>query len=201
MTVIIDYNLGNVGSIQSMLQKIGVESIITSNPTEILKAERIILPGVGSFDNGMNNLKKMQLISVLNEAVLLKKTPILGICLGMQLMAASSEEGEEKGLSWIPVKIKNFKSIEKYSGTIPVMGWNYVQPIRNNKLLNLENNRFYFVHAFHCETNNFQILEATINNYSYCAAFQKDNIYGVQFHPEKSHKFGLDLLNNFCKLM
>ena len=198
MIAIVDYNLGNVGSIYNMLKKIGKDAIITSNPQEIKAASKIILPGVGSFDNGMENLKKFNLVDILNETVLEQKKPILGICLGMQLMTLKSEEGVEEGLSWLPLKIKHFKNVEGFTGTIPIMGWNYVMPSKTNRLLENHDSRFYFVHAYHCETNEFQIIEAKINGYKYCAAIQKDNIFGVQFHPEKSHKFGLDLLTSFC---
>jgi glutamine amidotransferase len=200
MIAIIDYNLGNVGSIQNMLNKIGVENIITNCPEKIKNAKKLILPGVGSFDTGMQNLHELGLVKVLQEAVDIDKKPILGICLGMQLMTIGSEEGIEQGLNWLPLKIINFKNIKNYEGNIPLMGWNYVTPTKENKLLNKNNYRFYFVHSYHCQTNEFQILSAQINDYEYCAAFQKGNIYGVQFHPEKSHKFGLDLLVNFCNL-
>ncbi len=183
-----------------MLNKIGVENIITSNPEVIKNADKIILPGVGSFDIGMQNLQKLNLINVLHEAVVIDKKPILGICLGMQLMTLSSEEGVENGLKWLPIKVIHFKKAPNYKGTVPVMGWNYVQSTKTNKLLDSSDSRFYFVHSYHCQSNDFQILSAQIDDYEYCAAFQKENIFGVQFHPEKSHKFGLDLLVNFCNL-
>ena len=200
MIAIIDYNTGNIGSIQNMLKKIGVQFIVTNDPEEIKRANKLILPGVGSFDNGINNLRNLNLISILNKEVIQNKKPILGICLGMQLMTQGSEEGEEKGLGWIPVNIISFKNIENYKGTIPLMGWNYVNVINPNKLLNHNKSRFYFVHSFHCKRNSFEILTSEINGYDYCTAFQDNNIYGVQFHPEKSHLFGLELLTNFCNL-
>lgn len=200
MIAIVDYNLGNVGSIVNMVKSITKDVKITSNIEEILNASKIILPGVGSFDNGMQNLKKLDLIEVLNEAVLIKKIPILGICLGMQLMTKSSEEGIEEGFGWLPIDVVNFKSVNNYSGTIPVMGWNYVKPTKTNELIEKDGNRFYFVHSFHCRQNEFQIVSSEIDGYEYCAAFQKKNVFGVQFHPEKSHKFGIKLLEKFCNL-
>ena len=200
MIVIVDYKLGNLGSIKNMLDKIGVKSKISSNRKDIISAKKIILPGVGSFDNGMKNLEKLNLIEILNKVVIENKTPVLGICLGMQLMGLSSEEGSMNGLSWINLRVKSFKSIKNFTGTIPLMGWNYVACSKSNSILEKDNRRFYFVHEFHFEKNNFQIIEANIHNYSYCAGFQKGNIFGVQFHPEKSHIFGMDLLKNFSEL-
>lgn len=199
MVTIIDYNLGNVGSIYNMLNKIGEQCIVSSDPNVILKSDKLILPGVGSFDNGINNLRIKNLIDPLNEFVIVKKKSILGICLGMQLMSLSSEEGYEKGLSWLPLSVKGFKKQTDYNGTIPIMGWNYVSPVRNNYLLNRNENRFYFVHSYFFETNEYEILRSSVNGFNYCAAFQYNNIFGVQFHPEKSHKYGIELLQNFCK--
>lgn len=199
MIVIIDYNLGNLGSIVNMLQTIGLKCKISSCHHEIESAQKLILPGVGSFDTGIKNLKQNKLINILNREVILNKKPILGICLGMQLMTSSSEEGSLEGLSWLNLKTKSFESVKEFSGSLPLMGWNYVKTTKQNTLIEKKSkNRFYFVHSYHLAANKFQIMEAEINNYKYCAAFQKDNIFGVQFHPEKSHKFGMELLKKFC---
>ncbi len=200
MIAIIDYNCGNLGSIHNMLNKIGIENIITNDSNIIREATKIILPGVGSFDTGISNLKKLNLIDVLNEEILVKKKPVLGICLGMQLMCTASEEGTENGLSWIPQVIRDFRKNDEFIGTIPVMGWNYVETTKKNDILNDDESRFYFVHRFYCEKNEFEIIQSNVNNFIYCAAFNRDNIYGVQFHPEKSHKFGVKILSNFCNL-
>jgi glutamine amidotransferase len=200
MIVIIDYNCGNVGSISNMLKKIGAECEVSSNHDKILNADKLILPGVGSFDNGMNNLKSKNLIDSLNEFALIRKKPVLGICLGMQLMSISSEEGVEKGLSWIEEPVVGFKNQIDFTGTIPVMGWNYVDVARENFLQNEDNKRYYFVHSYFYNRNRYSILNARINEFEYCAAFQKENIFGVQFHPEKSHKFGMELLQKFCSI-
>jgi len=198
MIVIIDYDMGNVGSIKNMLKYLGYESLITSDLDEIEKAEKLILPGVGAFDNGMKNLEPM--IEVLNNKVLDNKTPILGICLGMQLMTKKSEEGKLSGLKWIDAETKKLKIKENLK--IPHMGWNLVD-IQNKKTLfkNMyENARFYFVHSYYveCKDKN-DILALTSHSNKFVSSFQKKNVYGTQFHPEKSHKFGMRLLKNFVE--
>lgn len=201
MIVIIDYNLGNLGSIKNMLNKIGVESKISSKFEDIITAKKLILPGVGSFDNGMSNLRRLNLIEPLNKAVIINKVPILGICLGMQLMGQSSDEGDLKGLEWIELKVKSFETNQVYKGTIPLMGWNYVSIYRQNQILKNDASRFYFVHKYYFDQNKYQIITSKVNGVSYCAGFQKENVFGVQFHPEKSHKFGMELLKDFSLLL
>lgn len=200
MIVIVDYKLGNLGSIKNMLNKIGVESKISSKPEDVITAKKLILPGVGAFDNGIINLRKLNLIEALNLAVTINKTPILGICLGMQLMAQASDEGVLNGLSWIDLNVKKLEKAKTYRGTIPLMGWNYVTISNENKILKNNNSRFYFVHKYYFEQNKYQIISSVANGISYCAAFQKENIFGVQFHPEKSHVFGMQLLKEFSSL-
>ena len=202
MIQIIDYGLGNTGSIFNMLKKIGIESEIVDNPLKLNDGSKYILPGVGSFDNGMKLLKDNNWIEKLNELIILKKNPILGICLGMQLMTKSSEEGIIPGLSWIDADVKKF-SFKDNNLKIPHMGWNNINPIKNNKLFYKLNNqsRFYHVHSYYVLLNDSSI-EIALTNYSkeFTSSFQKDNIFGVQFHPEKSHKYGMQLLNNFSKI-
>lgn len=200
MIVIVDYKLGNLGSIKNMLNKIGVESKISSKYEDVISAKKIILPGVGSFDNGINNLSKLNLIEALNQAVIINKVPILGICLGMQLMGKNSDEGELNGLAWVDLNVKSFETTNTYQGTIPLMGWNYVTITKENKILKNDTSRFYFVHKYYFERNEYQIINSEVNGFSYCASFQKENIFGVQFHPEKSHKFGMQLLKEFSSL-
>lgn len=202
MIQIIDYGLGNTGSIFNMLKKIGVESEIVDNPLKLNDGSKYILPGVGSFDNGMKLLKDNNWIEKLNELIILKKNPILGICLGMQLMTKSSEEGIIPGLSWIDADVKKF-SFKDNNLKIPHMGWNNINPIKNNKLFYKLNNqsRFYHVHSYYVLLNDSS-NEIALTNYSkeFTSSFQKDNIFGVQFHPEKSHKYGMQLLSNFSKI-
>lgn len=196
---IIDLGIGNIGSIQNMLMKLGHKSSIASNEEELTNANKIILPGVGSFDRGMKNLKSKNLIDVLNKKVNEDKIPILGICLGMQLMTQSSEEGFEDGLGWIEAKTLKFKS-DKIK--VPHMGWNSVLKEKESKILSSreEERRFYFVHSYHVKCmQSSDILATTFYDNHFVSMFEKDNIIGVQFHPEKSHRFGMDLLNQFVK--
>ncbi len=204
MIVIIDYQMGNSGSIRNMLAKMGVESVISSNGSDIERAEKLILPGVGAFDNGMKNITKTDLISVLSNKVIEEKTPLLGICLGMQLLTQKSEEGNLPGLGWFDAETVRFnfdKAQNKFK--IPHMGWNYIMPIKENPLCkNLPKRfRFYFVHSYHVICNKAQdVLSTTDYGYEFVSAIQKENVFGVQFHPEKSHKFGMQLLKNFVEL-
>jgi glutamine amidotransferase len=201
MIVIIDYNVGNVGSIKNMISKLGYECIVSKDPNIISNAEKIILPGVGSFDNGMQQLIENNLIEILNNKVIEKKTPFLGICLGMQLMAKGSEEGVLEGLGWIDSIVKKINPEDDLNTTIPIMGWNYVCSLKENRLIKGNDNKFYFVHSFYFPKETLNMVgSSTVGKLIYCSMVVKDNIYGVQFHPEKSHSYGLQLLNNFCSL-
>ena len=203
MIVIVDYQMGNVGSIFNMIRKIGVDSLISSDCEDIKKAEKIVLPGVGAFDYGMNNLEKLGLIDILNERVIKYKIPILGICLGMQLMTNSSEEGDMNGFGWINAKTVKFK-FKDNSIKVPHMGWNTVNLSKESRIFaNMENqeNRFYFVHSYFVECNNREDILTTTKygDKEFVSSFERENIIGVQFHPEKSHKFGMQLLKNFLE--
>ena len=200
--VIIDYGMGNLRSVQKALERIGTKSIISSNPDEILKADKLILPGVGHFKKGMENLKNMNLIDPLNIAVLNFKIPILGICLGMQLMTDFSEEGNCEGLKWISAKTTKF-SFEHKDLKIPHMGWNNLLIKNERKLLeNInENDFFYFVHSYKISCNNEEdVLAKTKYGVEFVSVFNNRNIFGCQFHPEKSHDAGLKILKNFIEL-
>jgi len=204
MIVIIDYGLGNLGSIQNMLKKIGERSIISADISDIKNAEKLILPGVGAFDNGIKNLQKMGLIPLLNKKVLLSKIPILGICLGMQLFTRKSEEGQLAGLGWIDAKTIRFKfNDEKIKPKIPHMGWNTIKIKKESSLFTdmREDIRFYFAHSYYVVCDHEQdILTETHYGFDFVSSLEKNNIMGVQFHPEKSHKFGMKLLKNFTEL-
>lgn len=202
MIVIIDYGIGNLTSIRNMLYKTGCRDVSISNSVaEIASASKLILPGVGHFDYGMKQLKHADFFDTLNIKVLNEKTPILGICLGAQLLTKGSEEGHEPGLGWIPAYTKKFDSrLMNRNLKIPHMGWSEVSFQKKSYLsTNMPpDSRFYFVHSFHIVPElNDDILMTSFHGHSFVAAVEKENILGVQFHPEKSHKFGLQLLNNF----
>jgi imidazole glycerol-phosphate synthase subunit HisH len=204
MISIVDYGLGNLGSIHNMLRKLGVAVQVTSDPTTVADAEKLILPGVGSFDNGMENLERLGLVPVLHRAVLERRVPVLGICLGAQLMTRSSEEGRKQGLGWIAADtIRFFSRSPELRLPVPHMGWRGVHAATACPLLlGLPSEpRFYFVHSYHflCDEPRDVVL-TTEYGYTFTAAFARDNIYGVQFHPEKSHKYGMGLLKRFAAL-
>lgn len=203
MLAIIDYGVGNLLSIKNMLKRIGYTDVeITDQPEMIEKAERIILPGVGHFDYGMTNLNQKNLIQVLNKKVLSEKVPLLGICLGAQLITNGSEEGVEPGLGWINAHVIRFDSlrIQNEGLKIPHMGWTEAIPHRKHPLNEgfTEHTRFYFVHTYHIQcVDEENILMDSFYGMPFTAAIQHQNIIGVQFHPEKSHKYGMKLLENF----
>ena len=201
MIAILDYGVGNLKSIHNMFKKVGVNSTITSKNKEIEKASKYILPGVGSFDYGINNLKKASFFETLEKEVLENKKPILGICLGMQLLSNDSQEGKESGLGWINASTVKFNLVNQ-NLTVPHMGWNKINPINiNNIFKNLNENKFYFAHSYHVVCHDEKNVLATCNyGELFTCAIHKENIYGVQFHPEKSHKFGMQLIKNFSMI-
>ena len=200
MITIIDYKTGNLGSIQNILKRIGEESVVTSDKDEIAGASKLILPGVGAFDTGMRNLTELDLIDILNEKVIVEKTPVLGICLGMQLLSKGSQEGSLPGLGWIDADTVRFRFEDIIEYKIPHMGWNFIRQHKTSKLLDnmYPDARFYFVHSFFFRANDKEdVLTSTTYEIEFTSAIERGNILGVQFHPEKSHKFGMKLLKNF----
>lgn len=202
MIAVIDYGMGNIGSILNMFHKIGEDAVVTADYEEILRADKLVLPGVGSFDNGMKNLNSSGLSEVIRCMVLEKKKPILGICLGMQLLGKSSEEGSLSGLGLIPFKNNRFFFDDDPDMKIPHMGWDIVTIKRNDPIFEgvSGQQRFYFVHSYHavCEDERNCLMTCEFG-YPFAAAVKKDTIYGVQFHPEKSHKYGMKLLENYAR--
>ncbi len=199
MVAIIDCGLGNLGSIANMLDVIGVHSMITDSEKEISNADHIILPGVGAFDTGMKNLQAKGLDKLLKKQAKAGK-PILGICLGMQLLGRGSEEGNIPGLGLIPFDSIKFSFKQSFNLKIPHMGWDIVEFKRNIPLLEgiEENQRYYFVHSYHAVCDSDENVMMTCEyGYSFAAAVCNGNVYGVQFHPEKSHSFGMRLFDNF----
>jgi len=199
MVAIIDYDVGNRGSIANMLRKLGCEALVTRDPDAIRRAQKLILPGIGAFDHGMEKLTEHKLIDVLNEQVLARRVPILGICLGMQLFGTGSEEGSRAGFGWIQGRSVRFR-FETMALKVPHMGWNHVAPVRpQSAALGLTADaRFYFVHSYHVVCSHPDDVLATCTyGLRFSAVVGRDNILGVQFHPEKSHRYGLQLLQKF----
>ncbi len=196
---VLDYGIGNVGSICNMLKKLNISSERITVPSDLNKCTKIILPGVGSFDSGILALKDSGMLQELNEQVLIKKKPILGICLGMQLFAQQSEEGKEKGLGWINGRVSKFCFLESKI-KVPHMGWNYVKFLNEKYNIDDDEKRFYFVHSYYLKIKNKNKILCT-SNYGSCefvSGIIDENIIGVQFHPEKSHKYGFQFLNYFA---
>lgn len=204
MIVVVDYGVGNLGSILNMLRYLKIDAMISSKISEIESAEKLILPGVGAFDDGMKKLHDADIISTLQKKVMNQKTPILGICLGMQLFTKKSEEGTTQGLGWIDAETKRFR----FNGLntklkIPHMGWNTVKfHDESNMYKGMDEEiRFYFVHWSYVQCHNPKnIITTTPYGIEFTSSLQSNNIYGVQFHPEKSHKFGMKLFKNFAEM-
>lgn len=204
MITIIDYGLGNLSSIKKAFKRLGVKCSISDKISEIENSEKLILPGVGHFKMGMERIKLKGLDLCMNELVIEKKTPILGICLGMQLMTKFSEEGNINGLGWIDAKVKFFKfKSDNDSLKIPHMGWNNLIFNSGHGIFSniTSEDLFYFVHSYYVECSHPKnILSVTNYGLDIISSFQNENIYGVQFHPEKSHEQGLEILRNFSKI-
>ena len=202
MITILHYGMGNLGSILNMLKRIGVAAEVCERPEELAKASKLLLPGVGAFDAAMQRINGIKgLREALDRKVLEEKTPILGICLGMQLLTLSSEEGQLPGLGYIPGLTLRFPTSADLK--VPHMGWNLIQEVKTNPLTaNLpEEPRFYFVHSYYVKVQDPAHRVATVHyGLDFDAVIQKDHILGAQFHPEKSHRFGMQLLKNFAEI-
>lgn len=202
MITIVDYGMGNLGSLLNMFRRIGVEACVESSIPAIRNASKLLLPGVGAFDAAMRCIERNRgLREVLDRKALDEKVPVLGVCLGMQLLTSGSEEGQLPGLNWIPGRVRRFPKDPQLK--IPHMGWNVAAPDRKSALTKDLDNipRYYFVHSYYVEVADpcFSLM-STVYGISFSSAIARDNIFGVQFHPEKSHRFGMKVLKNFAEL-
>ncbi len=201
MIAIIDYDVGNIAAVANMLRRIGAACTITAQPEVVERAERIILPGNGSYDACMRNLRATGLLPVLEDRVLRQGVPLLGICVGAQMLGGSSEEGKEPGLGWLDMQVRRFPDTPGIR--VPHMGWNQVVPTqpRNAIVQALQDDaRFYFVHSYYLAPADASDVMLTARyGIEFAAGVARGNIYGVQFHPEKSHRFGKQLLSAFAK--
>ena len=198
MLVIVDYGVGNLGSLLNMCKYIGVDAQLGNTKEQILSASHLLLPGVGAFDKGMNSLNESGLIDALNEAVLQRKIPVLGICLGMHMMTSRSEEGTLPGLKWIDASVKRICTNGEVK--VPHMGWSRLDISVDSKIFSMteKDSRYYFVHSYCVKCKNEDDSAAqVVYGERFDVAFERENIFGVQFHPEKSHHFGMQILKNF----
>ncbi|MGE5629207.1 MAG: imidazole glycerol phosphate synthase subunit HisH [Solirubrobacterales bacterium] len=203
MIAIIDYGLGNVRAFANVYKKLNIPAVIAAHAEDLKGATKIILPGVGSFDHAMQRFGNSGMRPVLEKMIFGDNISVMGICVGMQMLADSSEEGNLPGLGWIRGKVKKIVPSVEYSVNIPHMGWNDVKPIKKGGLMNeLESDaRFYFLHSYYFENrNNEDLLAVTAYAGEFACAVNSGNVYGVQFHPEKSHNWGIQLLKNFAEL-
>lgn len=202
MIKIVDYGLGNVCALLNVYKRLNIPAVVVNNATDLVGATRVILPGVGAFDHAMKLLQQSGMRDELDELVLSRGVPVLGICVGMQILAEGSEEGEMSGLRWIAGSVRKFKNMDESQRLrLPHMGWNDVEPARASMLFeSLEKaSRFYFLHSYHfdCASQDTVLAETSYGTRFACAV-HSGNIYGVQFHPEKSHLYGTQLLKNFA---
>jgi len=204
MIYIIDYGLGNLGAFHNIYNRLNIETKFAKNSNDLVDVDKIILPGVGSFDHAMNLLNASGMLDKLNKLVLVDKIPVIGICVGMQMLGKSSDEGKLDGLGWIDGVVKKFdiSAIEHHT-KLPHMGWNNINILQNDPLFNdLDHNSlFYFLHSyyFECYDKNDILAKSQYGN-DFSCVINRENIYGVQFHPEKSHQYGITLLNNFANI-
>ena len=197
---VIDYGMGNIGSICKMLRHVGAEPLVSSDPRQLRDVDKLILPGVGHFDRAMGNLAAAGLVDELTELVKGRGMPLLGICLGMQLLGCASEEGTRAGLGFVDARVRRFVAQRDRRLKVPHMGWSTLQVTRPSALLagvDVES-RFYFVHSYYVDcTNESDVLARACYGQAFVAALERGNVSGVQFHPEKSHRFGIRLFQNF----
>jgi glutamine amidotransferase len=203
MIAIIDYGLGNIRAFVNLYERLNIKIKIATGPDDIKDASKLILPGVGAFDYAMTQLNRSGMRDAFEKQVIVNKIPVIGICVGMQMLAKSSDEGKLPGLGWIDGSVRKFDvSGIPYKTKLPHMGWNTIDPINDCPLLNGfdSDSRFYFLHSYYFVCNNEEnIIASTSYGIAFASAVNKDNIFGIQFHPEKSHSNGIQLLNNYSK--
>ena len=201
MIAIVDYGLGNLKAFANIYSRLNVPFKYASSPDDFEDVTHIILPGVGAFDYAIKKLNASGMRDILDEAVFTKKLPVLGICVGMQIMAESSEEGAEKGLGWFDSKVVKLK---KHSANLPLphMGWNNLNILQNNKLFERldKTKEFYFLHSYHFAADCSYTIATTTYECEMATVISKGNIHGIQCHPEKSHQNGVELLRSFCEI-
>jgi imidazole glycerol-phosphate synthase subunit HisH len=204
MITIVDYGLGNIRAFVNVYERLNIKIRIAKTPDDLKDATKIILPGVGAFDHAMSQLNQSGMRAELEKQVNINKLPVIGICVGMQILAKSSDEGKLQGLGWIDGTVKLFDASRiPYKTRLPHMGWNTIEPVKNSPLLDgfVKDSRFYFLHSYYFACNDTEDIIATTNyGITYTSAIARDNIFGIQFHPEKSHINGIQLLHNFAKL-
>lgn len=202
MIKIVDYGLGNIRAFVNVFKRLGVQVELANSSEQLLEAEKLILPGVGAFDHAMDLLNGSGMRETLDKRVLEDKVPVMGICVGMQILAASSDEGKATGLNWIPGRVRSLRTISNEDIVLPHMGWNDIEPRETNGLFTgLEKSRFYFLHSYYYECDRSDHVAAVANyGTDFTCSVRAGNVYGVQFHPEKSHHFGKQLLKNFADL-
>ena len=204
MIAIVDYGLGNILAFSNMFKRLNIEARVARCADELAGADKIILPGVGAFDHAMELLDASGMRATLDQLVLKNKVPVLGICVGMQILAKGSDEGKLPGLGWIDGRVRAFESLPEAAGlALPHMGWNDALPVADMPLFKLmgDDARFYFLHSFFFECAGSESVAATARyGIDFACCVRSANIYGVQFHPEKSHHWGARLLQNFAEL-
>lgn len=203
MISVLDYGSGNIGSVIRAIERAGGKAQRVTTAAEVLAARKLVIPGVGTFDHGMARLGSSELLPALNAVVIESGVPVLGICLGMQLMCCKSNEGSLPGLGWIDAEVERFPATEVSGLRVPHMGWNSLRIVRENPLLSAEGGeqRFYFAHSYRIDcTDPSDSIAVAEYGTEFVAAFQRQNIFGVQFHPEKSHRFGMELMQRFVEL-
>ncbi|RUM98856.1 imidazole glycerol phosphate synthase subunit HisH [Pseudaminobacter arsenicus] len=201
MIAIVDHGYANIRSVDRMLRRMGHLPIIADRPSDLRNVDRIVLPGVGAFNGPMHRLKELGLIDALHEHAIIRQRPILGICVGMQIMTNRSEEGAAEGLGWVDGECRKFTPDSEHRLRVPHMGWNKVDAQPRAELFRERESKFYFVHSYYVSLADQSLIAAKCTHgVDFCASFQKENIFGVQFHPEKSHRYGMALLKAFMDI-